>query len=322
MQWAASSFTEVGTSSAFSSSLGLKPFLRYPSADRGGCLHFTMAAATMEFTAIAHLSSSPSSASNVQRTQPSASVCQTQSCRSTRSIRLASSFAGRPVRGNVGCVSPSSTSQCHQRHQTLRIEAARKVVTGRSYVLSSTLVAEEGKVEEVMKLCKGILAWADERKKDTKLGVLHFECNTDAFDANVIHFWERYNTFPSMNDTRASPEHCQFMDEVRPLLVEPVALAAYEYKDGQLGCMLNPIGPKGEGGLDDATGGSGGSGGGATLKQTSSGLKQGLSDEEEEEGRGMWGLSNALDVSTARQATVEAASKIAEGLANLFGQKK
>eukprot|EP00271_Cylindrocystis_brebissonii_P020993 TRINITY_DN72_c0_g1_i1.p1 TRINITY_DN72_c0_g1~~TRINITY_DN72_c0_g1_i1.p1 ORF type:complete len:303 (+),score=19.40 TRINITY_DN72_c0_g1_i1:30-911(+) len=123
-----------------------------------------MAAAILEFTAIAHFSSSPSSASNAERTQPSGSLFQIESCRSTRSIWVASSLAGRPVRANSGCVSPSLTSQCHHRHNTQRIEAARGVITGRSYVLSSTLVAEEGKVEEVMKLCKGILAWADERK--------------------------------------------------------------------------------------------------------------------------------------------------------------
>ncbi len=36
-------------------------------------------------------------------------------------------------------------------------------------------------------------------------------------------------------------------------------------------------GPKGEGGLDDASGGSGGSGGGASLKQTSATVDLGMS---------------------------------------------
>ena len=30
--------------------------------------------------------------------------------------------------------------------------------------------------------------------------------------------------------------------QVRPLLEEPIALAAYEQRDGQIGFMLNPIG--------------------------------------------------------------------------------
>ena len=37
----------------------------------------------------------------------------------------------------------------------------------------------------------------------------------------------------------------RFRVQVRPLLTSPVALAAYEYKDGQIGCMMNPIGKPG-----------------------------------------------------------------------------
>ena len=44
--------------------------------------------------------------------------------------------------------------------------------------------------------------------------MLQFDCNVDAFEPNVIHFWERYQSFTTMNDIRASPEHCGFMNEV------------------------------------------------------------------------------------------------------------
>lgn len=46
----------------------------------------------------------------------------------------------------------------------LVVEAAKTISTGRSYVLTSTLVATEGKEEAVLALCKEILKWGDERK--------------------------------------------------------------------------------------------------------------------------------------------------------------
>lgn len=48
-------------------------------------------------------------------------------------------------------------------------------------------------------------------------------------------------------------------------------MALYEWNDGQLGAVCLQGGPKGEGGLDDATGASGAAGG-AGLKQTSATL--------------------------------------------------
>lgn len=140
--------------------------------------------------------------------------------------------------------------------------------------MSSTLKIEEGKEEEVTALCKSIVEWALEKKNDKKSGIQGFECNVDAFEKNTLHFWEIYESFPTMNDVRASPEHTKFVMDVRSLLTGPIALAAYEYKDGQIGHMMNPIGPKGEGGLDDATGQSG-------TKQQSMVINQGLGDTEE-----------------------------------------
>ncbi|BBN14298.1 hypothetical protein MPTK1_6g10490 [Marchantia polymorpha subsp. ruderalis] len=169
----------------------------------------------------------------------------------------------------------------------LVVEAAKRVQTGRSYVLSSTLNIEEGKEEEVAALCKDILVWAEEKKNVKGSGITVFECNVDPFEKNVFHFWERYDSFQIMNDIRASPEHTKFLNDVRPLLTGPIGLAAYEYKDGQIGHMMNPIGPKGEGGLDDATGQSG-------TKQQSSSIGQGLGQMEEDEDVKSWGLDKLL----------------------------
>lgn len=46
----------------------------------------------------------------------------------------------------------------------LVVEAARRVASGRSYVLSSTLKIEEGNEEQVTALCKGVLQWAAEKQ--------------------------------------------------------------------------------------------------------------------------------------------------------------
>lgn len=52
-------------------------------------------------------------------------------------------------------------------------------------------------------------------QQDRKSGMQGFECNVDAFDKNTLHFWEIYESFPCMNDFRASPEHTKFVMDVR-----------------------------------------------------------------------------------------------------------
>ncbi|KAG0576607.1 hypothetical protein KC19_5G093500 [Ceratodon purpureus] len=203
-----------------------------------------------------------------------------------------------------------------QRATGLVIEAAKRISTGRSYALSSTLKIEEGKEEEVTALCKGIVEWALEKMKDRKSGIQGFECNVDAFEKNTFHFWEIYESFPTMNDVRASPEHTKFVMDVRPLLTGPIALAAYEYKDGQIGHMMNPIGPKGEGGLDDATGQSG-------TKQQSMVINQGLGDIDE---RSTFDLDSMLKKMSLKDKADKAEEQKEEGLGKvfrtLFGGKK
>ncbi|XP_024376609.1 uncharacterized protein [Physcomitrium patens] len=200
-----------------------------------------------------------------------------------------------------------------QKAVGLVVEAAKRISTGRSYALSSTLKFEEGKEEEVTALCKGIVSWAHGKMQDRKSGMQGFECNVDAFDKNTLHFWEIYESFPCMNDFRASPEHTKFVMDVRPLLTGPIALAAYEYKDGQIGHMMNPIGPKGEGGLDDATGQSG-------TKQQSMVINQGLGETAERE---TFDLDSMLGKMSLKSKADKAEEK-SEGWSfkTLFGGKK
>lgn len=161
---------------------------------------------------------------------------------------------------------PLSEPPCRQQqYRRLTIEAAKRVDKIKSLILSSTLKAQEGDIEKVAKLCEGIRQWALEVQKEKAVGLKQFECYVDLYDKNVFHFMEEYAGFLHMNDIWSSPEHVKFCDDVRPFLLEPIALAAYELRDGQVGHMLNPIGPKGEGGLDDATG-QAGRGGEAYMK--------------------------------------------------------
>lgn len=201
-----------------------------------------------------------------------------------------------------------------RRATGLVVEAAKRISTGRSYALSSTLKIEEGKEEEVTALCKSVMEWAQEKMKDRKSGIQGFECNVDAFEKNTLHFWEIYESFPTMNDVRASPEHTKFVMDVRPLLTDPIGLAAYEYKDGQIGHMMNPIGPKGEGGLDDATGQSG-------TKQQSMVINQGLGEADE---RSTFDLDSMLKKMSLKGKADKADEDKAEGFGfkTLFGIKK
>ncbi|GAQ87631.1 hypothetical protein KFL_003660110 [Klebsormidium nitens] len=161
----------------------------------------------------------------------------------------------------------SARREVNRLRRGLEVKAAKRKDKERSLVLTVTLAAEEGKEEKVQALCRGIVEHFRPMVADSKSPVRAFECSQDAYEPSVYHFWQRYDGFVEMNDVYAGPEYTKFLEEVRPLLKGPVALAAYEWVNGQLGHMMNPIGPKGEGGLDDATG-QGGSGGGASYKQT------------------------------------------------------
>ena len=85
-----------------------------------------------------------------------------------------------------------------------------------------------------------------------------------------------------------------------PLLRDGIGMMLYEWSDGKLGATAMPIGPKGEGGLDDATGQNGGGGGGAGYTQTSATVdlgKQKRGDEGD-----AFGMKAAMSQKAASEA--------------------
>ncbi|KXZ52883.1 hypothetical protein GPECTOR_8g263 [Gonium pectorale] len=99
-----------------------------------------------------------------------------------------------------------------------------------------------------------------------------FDCVRDGWETNTFHFWERYETTEAFGDHTAAPRMVQLMTKLQPHLERPVGISLYSYEEGRLGPSAIQAGkyrcPKGEGGLDDATGASGAAGG-ASYKQTS-----------------------------------------------------
>ena len=100
---------------------------------------------------------------SLQSMTPSTSFGLTSSLKTTPSIsvlRRESSIAGCSftLRGNEYTANP------HRRPHVVRINAAKKITKGRNYVLSSTLVVEEGKQDAANALCRNILEWAAVRK--------------------------------------------------------------------------------------------------------------------------------------------------------------
>ena len=83
------------------------------------------------------------------------------------------------------------------------------------------------------------------------------------------------------------------MNKVQPLLDGPIGMALYEMKNGQLGAIGVQGGPRGEGGLDDATGASGAAGG-ASYKQTSGTVDLTKVKEEDDAEKALWGIKFEL----------------------------
>ncbi len=120
-------------------------------------------------------SSSASSSSSSPLSARNALVnCSTTSATAS-SVRRASSTRGRPGGGGFQKGSHLGTTtfvvrECRRiapfkyRAGGLVVEAAKRVASGRSYVLSSTLKIQEGNEEEVSSLCKSILQWAVEKQ--------------------------------------------------------------------------------------------------------------------------------------------------------------
>lgn len=78
--------------------------------------------------------------------------------------RSSSAMARREHLGTRLVVLECGAVASRQRATGLVVEAAKRVSSGRSYALSSTLKIEDGKEEEVTALCKKILEWAHEKR--------------------------------------------------------------------------------------------------------------------------------------------------------------
>eukprot|EP00241_Pyramimonas_parkeae_P023622 CAMPEP_0114291610 /NCGR_PEP_ID=MMETSP0059-20121206/8586_1 /TAXON_ID=36894 /ORGANISM="Pyramimonas parkeae, Strain CCMP726" /LENGTH=266 /DNA_ID=CAMNT_0001413135 /DNA_START=175 /DNA_END=975 /DNA_ORIENTATION=- len=193
----------------------------------------------------------------------------------------------------------------------------------RNVVKTLTLVASEGNREKVMEICKDVVAKSTTKMTENKsMGILEFVCQEDTFQPGTFHFWERYQNNVKMAEYNTSEDMVSFGKAVRPLLEAPMGMMLYEFKNGHLGPCSMPIGPEGEGGLDDACGGNSGSGGGATLHQTA---KANLGwnrrgDEGDSFGMPAQVTETLKDMDSVVNDAVNSAKKMFDGL--LSGGKK
>lgn len=190
-------------------------------------------------------------ADNKRQTQPSiCSLIQSRHCH-----KQVQAFANPTIR-------------CTRNRGVLLVTAAVKKSSGKNVACSKTLVAKEGQDEAVLQLCKDITEYTKQRATDRSAGILTFDCSKDYYEANVFHFWEIYESNAHLGRYNTDEKVKKFMEDVQEHLEGPIGMALYEWRDGKLGNVCVQGGPKGEGGLDDATGASGAAGG-AGLKQTS-----------------------------------------------------
>lgn len=166
--------------------------------------------------------------------------------------------------------------------RALCVTAAVKASSGKHVVCSKTLIAKEGKAEVVAGMCKEVVEFSMEALKDRKSGIVQFQCVKDGWEPNTFHFYERYESNAAMGRHNTEEKLTAFMKKVQPHLEGPVGMALYGWQDGKLSNVCLQGGPKGEGGLDDATGASGAAGG-ASLKQSSSTVDLTNMEEEDED---------------------------------------
>jgi hypothetical protein len=102
--------------------------------------------------------------------------------------------------------------------------------------------------------------------------LLSFHAERDQWDRNVFHMWLQAASNEALGRVDTAPRALAFMRDAAPLLERPVGMLMYNMgADGSLGAPAVQGGPKGEGGLDDATGASGMTSG-ASGGQTSAAL--------------------------------------------------
>ncbi|KAL3150343.1 hypothetical protein ABBQ32_000187 [Trebouxia sp. C0010 RCD-2024] len=178
----------------------------------------------------------------------------------------------------------------HSTHRAnrgqLQTLCAIKKKSEKNLVCSKTLTIKPEHKDQVLDMCRQVVTFSKEKMQSKKSGILAFECSEDNYEPLVVHFWERYDGNRSMGLHNTTDEYSSFMQKVQQHLEGPIGMALYEWQDGQIGMACVHGGPKGEGGLDDATGAGGA--GGASMKQSSAVVD--LGDVQRNEGKEAWGM--------------------------------
>eukprot|EP01024_Parvocaulis_polyphysoides_P043769 TRINITY_DN40170_c0_g1_i2.p3 TRINITY_DN40170_c0_g1~~TRINITY_DN40170_c0_g1_i2.p3 ORF type:complete len:227 (-),score=30.78 TRINITY_DN40170_c0_g1_i2:477-1118(-) len=166
---------------------------------------------------------------------------------------------------------PCKSKLCSYRPKRARLQicAAIKKAASQNVVCTKQFIIKEGQQEQMKQLCQTAMQYSKEKIKVKENGIFEFEIFQDMWEQQVFHSWERYLNNRCMNDHSSSKELMQFMEKVDELLEKPIGVVLYEWNDGNIGNSCVQIGPRGEGGLDDASGASGATAG-AAMRQTSS----------------------------------------------------
>lgn len=182
--------------------------------------------------------------------------------------RGAACASSRQQRSGFSSSSSTPAAARAAGRRRLTVVAAVRAKSKRQICCSKTLVARPEAADQVAKMCADVAEFTQAKMAERSAGINAFDIVRDQWEPNVFHLWERYESNTAMGRHNTTPELTQFMEKVVPLLEQPVGMALYEWQNGQLGPVSLQGGPKGEGGLDDATGASGAAGG-AGMKQTS-----------------------------------------------------
>ncbi|GIL98249.1 hypothetical protein Vretimale_3652 [Volvox reticuliferus] len=165
--------------------------------------------------------------------------------------------------------------------QRLSVVAAHRVRSQKQVAVSRTLIAKKDHEAQVASLAGEIMKWTEQESQVAGKGIVAFDCVRDGWEANTFHFWERYVSTEAFGAHTTAPQMVELLEKLQPHLEKPIGMSLYTYENGRIGPVAIQAGPKGEGGLDDATGASGAAGG-ASYKQTSGAFDLTKVDEHEE----------------------------------------
>ena len=163
---------------------------------------------------------------------------------------------------------PSKPYQMRCQSRTTRFVtfAAIKRKAPKQVACSKTLKCHKSKRKYVEQLCENIYEFSSSRREEMSAGIISFEYFRDPEDDCTFHFWEVYESDEAFSNHTSSQEMKDFLQKTSSIVDDGIGVSLYEIKDGKIGMAAIAEGPKGEGGLEDATGA--GSVGGAGYTQT------------------------------------------------------